>query len=479
MSAINLKTINYSVVIGTSLLGFILLSWWMVHDPVHSFTEHVPGADNRPDVSSDINDLVDIGSIYEKFDGSPAPEIMNWPRFRGEYFDNISRDKIKLTNGWDAAGPNILWTINLGEGHAGPVISNGMVYILDYDEEKHQEILRCFSFLDGKEIWRRGYDLEIKRNHGMSRTVPAVSGPYVVTIGPKCQVMCVTADSGKFKWGIDLARDYEVEVPLWYTGQCPLIDDTTAIIAVGGKSLLIAVGCESGRIIWDLPNPNNWKMSHSSIMPMTIENKKMYIYSALGGVLGVSAEGEDVGEVLFESTEWNQTVIAPSPVYLGEGRILFTAGYGAGSMLSKVLKVNGKFTLEVLQKLKPDQGLAAEQQTPIFYNEHVYAIMPKDAGALRNQFVCSNPGDLSNIVWSSGKTKRFGLGPFLVADDKFFILSDEGVLTVIRGSAREYRQIAEAKVLSGHDAWGPLAIADGKLLARDSRQMVCIDVRAY
>jgi outer membrane protein assembly factor BamB len=291
--------------------------------------------------------------------------------------------------------------------------------------------------------------------------------------------MCVTADSGKFKWGIDLVRDYKSEVPLWYTGQCPLIDDTTAIIAVGGTSIIIAVGCESGRVIWDIPNPNNWKMSHSSIIPMTIEEKKMYVYSALGGVLGVSAEGEDVGKVLFESTEWNQTVIAPSPVSLGKGKILFTAGYGAGSMLSKVSKVNGKFTLEVLQKLKPDQGLAAEQQTPIFYKDHVYAIMPKDAGALRNQFVCSNPGDLSNIVWASGKIKRFGLGPFLVADDKFFILSDEGVLTVISGSDSEYRQIAEAKVLSGHDAWGPLAIADGKLLARDSRQMVCIDVRAY
>jgi outer membrane protein assembly factor BamB len=354
-----------------------------------------------------------------------------------------------------------------------------MVYLLDYDEGKRQEILRCFSFLDGKEIWRRGYDLEIKRNHGMSRTVPAVSGPNVLTIGPKCQAMCVSADSGLFKWGIDLARDYKVEVPLWYTGQCPLIDDTMAIIAVGGTSLIIAVGCESGKVIWEIPNPNNWKMSHASIIPMTIDGKKMYVYTALGGVVGVSAGGEDVGEILFESAEWNQTVIAPSPVYLGNGNILFTAGYGAGTMLAKVSKVNGKFALEVLQKLKPDQGVAAEQQTPIFYNDYVYAIMPKDAGALRNQFVCFDPKNISNLIWSSGRSKRFGLGPFLLADDKFFILSDDGILTVIKASTKNFSQIAEAKVLHGHDAWGPLAIADGKLLARDSRQMVCIDVRAH
>jgi len=294
MSILNQKTINHSVLISTTLLSLIMLSWWMVHDPVQDFVEHIPGADNRPEVIAGMNDLVDIGSIFEKYDGTPAPKSSDWPRFRGEYFDNISRANIKLTNGWDEAGPNILWTIDLGEGHAGPVIANGMVYVLDYDEEKRQEILRCFSFLDGKEIWRRGYDLEIKRNHGMSRTVPAVSGAYVLTIGPKCQAMCVSADSGLFKWGIDLARDYEVEIPLWYTGQCPLIDDTTAIIAVGGKSLIIAVGCESGRVLWEIPNPNNWKMSHASIIPMTIEGKKMFIYSALGGVVGVSAGGEDV-----------------------------------------------------------------------------------------------------------------------------------------------------------------------------------------
>ena len=456
-----------------------MLSWWMVYDPVEDFVEHIPGEDNRPAVLASSNTIVNIGSIFEKFDGIPAPISSSWPRFRGKNFDNISKADIELTNGWDNGEPNILWSVDLGEGHAGPVIADGKVFVLDYDENKRQEILRCFSFVDGKEIWRRGYDLYIKRNHGMSRTVPAVSGSYVVTIGPMCQAMCVSADSGLFKWGIDLVREYKAEVPLWYTGQCPLIEDTTAIMAVGGRSLIIAVGCESGRVIWETPNPHNWKMSHSSIIPMRIEGKKMYIYCALGGLVGISAEGEDVGQVLFESVEWNQRVIAPSPVYLGEGRILFTAGYGAGSMLSQVSKVNGNYTLRVIQKFNPEQGIAAEQQTPIYYKNHLFAIMPKDAGALRNQFVCFDPNDISNLIWSSGKTKRFGLGPFLLADDKFFILSDEGVLTVIKGSTKEYQQIAEAKILHGHDAWGPLAIADGKLLARDSRQMVCIDVKAH
>ena len=80
-------------------------------------------------------------------------------------------------------------------------------------------------------------------------------------------------------------------------------------------------------------------------------------------------------------------------------------------------------------------------------------------------------------MWTSGTTNRFGLGPYIVADDKFYILSDDGVLTMIRASADGYEQLARSKLLDGHDAWGPLAIVEGKMLARDSRRMVCVDLR--
>ncbi|NOR15492.1 MAG: PQQ-binding-like beta-propeller repeat protein, partial [Candidatus Aminicenantes bacterium] len=366
----------------------------------------------------------------------------------------------------------------LGEGHAGPVVSEGRVYILDYNEEERADILRCFSLDDGREIWQRGYPLFIKRNHGMSRTIPAVSGGYVVTLGPKCHVMCVDADTGDFRWGIDLVKEFGAEVPLWYAGQCPLIEDNIAIFGVGGSSILLGVDCDTGDVVWQTPNPNEWKMSHASVLPFRILGKKMYVYCAIGGIVGVSAEGENIGQVLFESTLWNHNVIAPSPIHLGDDRIFVTAGYGSGSAMLRLKPENDSFSVESLQTIKPDQGLASEQQTPLFYQGHLFSILPKDAGPLRNQFVCCHPDDLSTFVWSSGKTNRFGLGPYLIADDKIFILSDDGVLTVLRTSTTEYIQLTQAKVLEGVDAWGPMALVNGRLLARDSHRLVCIDIRA-
>jgi len=265
---------------------------------------------------------------------------------------------------------------------------------------------------------------------------------------------------------------------LWYTGQCPLIDDSLAVIAVGGKSLIIAVDCETGEIVWETSNPNNWKMSHSSIIPYTIHGKEMYVYCALGGFVGISARGETVGKVLFETNLWNKNVVAPSPEYLGNGKLFITSGYGAGSMMLNIKVQNDTFVVESVQQTNPGEGIASEQQTPIFYKGHLFSILPKDAGPLRNQFVCYHPDDISKLVWASGTTSRYGLGPYFIADEKFFILSDEGVLTVMQASTEEPILLAQSKILDGHDAWGPMAIVNGRLLARDSRRLVCVDVRA-
>ena len=474
----NEKIVNLTTFVSATFIGLVFLSWWLFYNPVNDFVESIPGRDSRPEGFSSRTEEVDLGAVFASFDGLPSEIQGSWPRFRGADFDNISKENIPLVESWGDEGPNILWSVDLGEGHAGPVVSNGRVYLLDYEEEKRADILRCFSLNDGREIWRRGYELYVKRNHGMSRTIPAVSDKYVVTVGPKCHVMCVDAHSGDFKWGMDLVNEYGAEVPLWYTGQCPLIDDSLAVIAVGGKSLIIGIDCETGEVIWETPNPHNWKMSHSSVMQFSILGKKMYVYCALGGIIGVSAEEETAGEIVFETTLWNRNVIAPSPVHLGDGRIFLTAGYGAGSLMLRINADNGSFSAESLQTLKPEEGMASEQQTPIFYKGHLFSILPKDAGPLRNQFVCYHPDDCSQIVWSSGKTNRFGLGPYIVADDKFFVLSDDGVLTVLKASPEEYVQLAQAKILDGVDARGPFAIVNGRLLARDSRRLVCIDLRS-
>ncbi len=460
----------------TGIVLVVSLGWWSFSGPKVSVHISEPGMDNRG-INAALNELINVGEFFERFFTSEPSLTETWPRFRGADFDNIKKPGIPLIDNFTGNDPKIQWTVELGEGHAGAAVYEGLVYLMDYDEEIKADMLRCFSLKDGKEVWRRWYNVNIKRNHGMSRTVPAVTEKYILTIGPRSHVMCVDRLTGDLLWGLNVEEQYGTDIPFWYTGQCPLIYEDKAIIATGGKALMIAVDCATGNILWETPNANGLKMSHASVMPWNYKGVNMFVYSAVGGVVGIAADGPEEGSIIWESLKWGCSVVAPSPVCLPDGKLFLTAGYGAGSMVFQLNGEQGNFSLENLYEYKPNEGLASEQQTPVVYDGLVYGILPKDGGALRNQFICVDPADFRNVIWSSGKTHRFGLGPYMIADGKFFILNDDGTLSIAKPDKREFVLLDQIRVFEGHDAWAPLAIADGYLLLRDDHKMVCMDIR--
>ncbi|MFA6239304.1 MAG: PQQ-binding-like beta-propeller repeat protein [Candidatus Hydrogenedentales bacterium] len=469
---------SFAIITGTvlfcSAVSIITIFAWLLSNPTRDFQAEVPGKDGAPAPGSISSAKIDLAGIFETFDGQPSQLGGAWTNFRGPDSNNIAVDAPKLADSWGAEGPKVVWSTPVGDGYASPVILDGRVFLMDYDVKKRADAIRCFSLDDGREIWRRSYGINIKRNHGMSRTIPAVTKDYLVVMGPKCQVVCVDTATGDFRWGIDLQQEYGTTEPLWYTGQCPIIDDGKVILAPCGKDvLMMAVDCKTGDVVWKTPNPHGWNMSHASVVPMTVLGEKSYVYGALGGMAGVSASPETAGKLLWE-LPWDAKVVAPSPVKAGEDLIFATAGYGRGSRLLKLSKSGATMNAEIVYDKPPEQILSCEQQTPIFYNGLLYGIMPKDAGALKGQFVCYRPD--GTLVWSSGQDNRFGLGPFLLADNKFLLLGDDGVLTMADATKQEFVQLGQAAVLKGHDAWGPLALAGTRLLLRDMNTLACVDL---
>lgn len=469
----NLDLRNYFVTVFLSITGVFLLVVWFRIFPAQEIKLRIASSDDKVLKSLSVQ-KVNIKGVFTAFSGKASSVKGDWGRFRGRYYDNVSREDVPMINTPGKSGIDVMWSLELGEGYAGAAIKNGRVYILDYDKKIESDVLRCFSFENGEEIWNRAYRISIKRNHGYSRTVPAVSDKYVLTIGPKGHVMCVDALTGDFKWGLDLETEYGSKIPLWYTGQCPVIDAESAVVAPAGKVLLLGIDLETGKVIWETPNPGKFDMSHSSIIPMTFYDKKIYVYCAIGGMTGVSASGKDRGKILWQTKEWTHAVISPSPVKVSHNRIFVSAGYGKGSMMFEVIKDENKFRINKLFELDKEV-FASEQHTPVFYKGHLFSVLPSDAGALNRQLVCIRPD--GTIVWNSGKENRFGLGPFIIADDKIFVLDDNGVLTIAEAGTEYYNQFSSFKVLGGRESWGPIAVSEGRMLLRDFEQLVCIDLR--
>jgi outer membrane protein assembly factor BamB len=291
--------------------------------------------------------------------------------------------------------------------------------------------------------------------------------------------------NGNLLWTIDLEKEFAIPgtekgriTPDFYTGQCPLIDNDVAVLAPGGKALMIGISCSTGKIIWQTPNPDTLRMSHCSIIPMTILGKRMYVYNAVGGVCGVSAEGDDLGKLVWQTTDWSPATVAASPLLLSSNEIAVFGSYGAGGARIRVKAEGSGYTATVVEDHKATNGISSDQQTPIITGDFVWCLMPENAGPLKKQLVCYNKSDLLTPVWSSGKEKRFGrgLGPYIISGDKMFLLDDDGKLYLFRMEKNKVTELSNHKILKGIEAWGPMAIAGSNLIMRDARNLLCLNI---
>lgn len=446
------------------------LAAWGLWCPEAGLSARMPGTDRPPQQQGEAATHPVLAGKTVKAEGEAVSQLPGaWPGFRGPNRDAVSPETTPLARSWSDAGPRQLWSVPVGEGYAGAAVLAGRVYVMDYERETHESVLRCLSLSEGKELWRYAYPLPIKRNHGVTRTVPAVTEQAVVALDPKCNVVCVDAATGERRWGLNLVHDFGTTIPPWYAGQCPLIDGKTVVLAPGGPdALLLAVDLETGKTLWKTPNPRGWKMTHSSPMPMEFAGRRMFVYCGSGGVVGVSAQD---GSILWDTVDWKISIATvPSPIPLSEGRIFLSGGYNAGSLMLQLSEAGGRIAARTLFRLAPSV-FGATQQTPILHDDRLFGIRPD------GQLACI---DLNGKpVWASGAKQTFGLGPLLMAGGLLYAMNDEGRLSLMEASPGRYAPLAQAPVFGeGHESWGPMALAGGRLIVRDFTRMICLDVAA-
>ncbi len=490
----NWKSLGTLLPVAVAGLGIAALALWWTSRSEYGLKLRIPGTDAAPGGETGGTNPVFAGKLISG-PGQPSELPGAWPQFRGPDRDGMAAGSAGLARDWKATPPRELWGLDVGEGYAGVAVRSGRVYLLDYDRDAKQSALRCVSLADGKELWRYTYPLTIKRNHGMTRTVPVVTEKFVVALDSKNNLFCLDAVSGELKWSVSLVREFGATVPEWYAGQCPLVDGDKVILAPGGKNaLLLALDLATGKPLWQTSNPHGWNMTHSSIMPMDFAGRRSYIYCANKGVVGVDAQD---GALLWETTDWKIGIATvPSPVVLPDGKIFLTGGYGAGSLMLQLETtaplsrpsatlapsdgerdgVRGdsspqtdatKLSVRKLFRLAPEV-FGATQHTPILKDGFLYGARAD------GRFVCL--GLDGKVIWASGPGETFGLGSFLVAGDLIFAVNDSGKLRLLEATPARFNLLSEAQPLKGRESWGPMALAGNRLLLRDLTRLVCLNL---
>jgi outer membrane protein assembly factor BamB len=210
-------------------------------------------------------------------------------------------------------------------------------------------------------------------------------------------------------------------------------------------------------------------MSHGSIMPVTIDGTNQYSYLTLKGAVGVDAA---TGALLWDFPWQFNTAVATSPLPIGEGRLLLTSGYHAHTVIIQIRRQGKAWVAEEVASLPaPTAGWNSEVHTPILHRGKVYGIGKKSRGL----WTCLNLD--GEELWTSRGMASFGLGGYLLVDEKFIVLEDRtGIVRMLDASANEYRELASAKLIEGPEVWAPPVVSHGKLLVRGLSKLVCVDI---
>jgi outer membrane protein assembly factor BamB len=186
-----------------------------------------------------------------------------------------------------------------------------------------------------------------------------------------------------------------------------------------------------------------------------------------GSVNGVDPR---TGKVLWTYGNWQCPIPVPPAVDAGQGRLLITGAYGAGSAMIQVQKkADGSYGVTELYK-NPDFG--SHTQPPTLYNDHFYAHYTINERA--DGLVAMSMDGL--VKWRTEKQPPFVRGGSILADGLLLATDGDTRLYLIEPDPSAFRTIASAVVLETGDNWAPLALADGKLLVRGQKQLKCLQV---
>lgn len=393
----------------------------------------------------------------------------DWPQWRGP--DRSGHAAINAVA--PATLPKELkaaWKIPVGGGHSAPVVSGGRLVYLD--ENGSREIAHCVDLATGKELWQSDYAESFRDEWGAGpRATPIIDGDRVYVQACNGEFRCLNLADGKERWSASFEKDFGVkflgskanEGTATRRGNngSGVIDGDRLILPVGGTSgaSLVCFDKLTGKVLW---KSGNDEAAYSSFMAATLAGVKQVVAFTADALLGADIE---TGRILWRvPLKTNAKRHAASPVILGD----------------RVLVNSHTFGLICFQITKDGAGLKASEAwvnkdlkinlaTPVVVGDYLYC-----QGASRD-YVCVD-ARTGAVKWTQ---PGFGLGKkdyasTIVAGDKLLVLTEDGQLLLLAADSAKYTELARLQVCGS--TWSYPAYAGGRLVVRDGRQLLCLDL---
>jgi outer membrane protein assembly factor BamB len=385
----------------------------------------------------------------------------DWPQWLGPNRDGGSSEKIAA---WKDP-PRKVWSVEVGDGHSGPVISGGTVFLHQGVKDKDEEELVAFDAAKGTKLWSKTYPrAPFKNQFGYGpRATPVVADGKVYTFGVTGILSCFKADNGEQLWQVDTLAKFKAPNLTFGLSCSPLVDGDRVIVAVGKGASVVAFDRTKGEVVWEsLKDP----ASYSSPVIYGKDKDRQLTILTQQGVVALKPED---GKLLWKFPLVD-LLSESSTTPIRAGGVLFASSVTFGSVGLKVDEKDGK--LAANQEWK-NPALTCYFSTPVAVGkDHIYLV----TGALISPQATLRCVEAATgkELWKKGPVGKYHATLLRTGDDKLLMLEEAGSLVLVEPNAREYRELARSKVC-GH-TWAHPALANGKLYIRDEKELICLQV---
>ena len=396
----------------------------------------------------------------------------DWPHQRGPQQNGVmspgSIDSLHLKD-----EPEILWKEAVADGYAAPIIVKDIVIYGDLQRGK--ETYTAIKLGDAKPLWKDVLDSPHRDGFGTGpRCAPVSDGEIVLLQSCKGELHCLDLLSGDLQW----SKNYTKDFGSLYIGEkgnalgasrhgytaSPFIDGDHVIALAGGKGAgIVCLNKNNGKVIWKSQDD---QAAFSPPIVTTLAGIKQVVCFTVKGLVGVDrADGKLLWRVPL-STSYGRHVVAPT-IY---NDMVIVGSHEVGLIAVKVTAKGKELIAEESWKLGKE--MAPNFASPICMGDNLYLLAKK-------QVLCID-AKTGKLAWSKDGNVKTSAGQafaaFVGLKDQVMMLNDMGELILFEADPGSYKETGRVQVCGKN--WCHPAYSNGKLLIRDSRKLICLDLKS-
>jgi outer membrane protein assembly factor BamB len=386
----------------------------------------------------------------------------DWPQFLGPNRNGASAEKIRTS--WEKSEPRTLWKKKVGAGFAGPIVVSNTVVL--FHRSGGSEILSAFDLESGAEKWQSKSPTAYRDDFGFDegpRATPCFEGGRVYAVGAEGLLRCVDFATGKEVWSVSTRTQFKARKGFFGFAPSPLIAGENVLLNVGGENDagIVALDKRSGKLRWKQTNHEASYSSPALIPARQGTPERAAFFTREGLVVLNAADGTGLLDFHWRA-RMHASVNAATPLVISN-LIFITTSYDTGAAL---LRLSPKRLEKVWSS---DESISAHYATPVYHQGYLYGFHGRQEQS--PAFRCI---ELANgrSTWNEG---QFGGGNVTLAGDQLLILRESGELVLADASPLKFSVRGRVHLL-GSDTRAYPAIANGRFVARDKSNLVCVSL---